>query len=128
MMVVFIAFAALCLKVHFETTMFEQGRADGKRKLKPNAVPTLFKHAEVPHHRKPPTLRGSPLSAAATAPWSRLPAEHSYSKPLTQAMELSQSSGEPGAVVPGHHEYSGTVQGDLGFITLTHMIQFIWSV
>lgn len=30
------------LKEHFEDSQFEQHRADGRRLLKPNAVPTIF--------------------------------------------------------------------------------------
>lgn len=30
------------MKVHFDECQFEQHRQDGIRKLKPNAVPTLF--------------------------------------------------------------------------------------
>nr|XP_039268683.1 THAP domain-containing protein 2-like [Styela clava] len=36
-------YSALC-QVHFEITQFELRRADGKKKLKLNAVPTIFDH------------------------------------------------------------------------------------
>ncbi|XP_069688662.1 uncharacterized protein [Periplaneta americana] len=36
-------------EAHFEESQFESHRADGLRKLKPNAVPTIFNH--VPPHR-----------------------------------------------------------------------------
>lgn len=29
-------------QVHFEESQFEQNRKDGKRKLKPNAIPTIY--------------------------------------------------------------------------------------
>ena len=35
--------------MHFEDSQFESHRADGLRKLKPNAIPTIFNHA--PHIR-----------------------------------------------------------------------------
>lgn len=38
--------------MHFEPTQFEQNRVDGWKKLKPNAVPTIF---DVPN---PPALIG----------------------------------------------------------------------
>jgi len=31
--------------VHFEESQFESHRADGLRKLKPNAIPTIFNRA-----------------------------------------------------------------------------------
>ncbi|XP_044743035.1 zinc finger protein 208-like [Chrysoperla carnea] len=37
----------LC-EVHFEDSQFEQNRADGWKKLKPNAIPCLFKNLVVP--------------------------------------------------------------------------------
>ncbi|XP_072144057.1 uncharacterized protein [Dermacentor andersoni] len=41
-------------KAHFEESAFEQNRADDWKKLKPNAVPTLFSFRAMPKHRKPP--------------------------------------------------------------------------
>ncbi|XP_018392406.1 PREDICTED: THAP domain-containing protein 4-like [Cyphomyrmex costatus] len=38
----------LC-EVHFEDSQFEAHRIDGWRKLKPNAVPTLFDVPNPPH-------------------------------------------------------------------------------
>lgn len=32
----------MTLQAHFEENSFEQNRADGWKKLKPNAVPTVF--------------------------------------------------------------------------------------
>jgi len=47
--------------VHFEESQFEQHRKDGFKKLKPNAVPTLFNFPNSPqtiaNKRKPPRLR-----------------------------------------------------------------------
>ncbi|XP_018364721.1 PREDICTED: THAP domain-containing protein 2-like [Trachymyrmex cornetzi] len=39
----------LC-EIHFESSQFEQNRQDGLRKLKPNAVPTLFDMYQI--HQK----------------------------------------------------------------------------
>jgi hypothetical protein len=43
--------ACLSSQVHFEERMFEQNRQDGIRKLKPNAVPTIFSPSQ---ETKPP--------------------------------------------------------------------------
>jgi hypothetical protein len=40
--------------VHFEGSQFEQHRKDGKKKLRPGAVPTLF---EVTNPPKPVTIK-----------------------------------------------------------------------
>lgn len=42
------------LQEHFEENQFEQNRADGRRKLKPNVTPTIFK---VPNPPKPRSRR-----------------------------------------------------------------------
>ncbi len=36
------------LQVHFDEEQFEKHRKDNKRKLKPNAVPTIFAHRPAP--------------------------------------------------------------------------------
>lgn len=41
-MIKLIHFFTSILQVHFEDSQFEANRADGWRKLKPNAIPTLF--------------------------------------------------------------------------------------
>lgn len=41
------------LQIHFESSQFEQNRQDGLRKLKSNAIPTLF---DVPN---PPKMIGN---------------------------------------------------------------------
>ncbi|KYQ49777.1 hypothetical protein ALC60_11125 [Trachymyrmex zeteki] len=41
-------------KVHFEDSQFEAHRIDGWRKLKPNAVPTLFDLPNPPPRINPP--------------------------------------------------------------------------
>ncbi|XP_077553405.1 uncharacterized protein LOC144168259 [Haemaphysalis longicornis] len=45
---------------HFEENNYEQHRADGWKKLKPNAVPTLFTFKPLPKQRKPPKERTVP--------------------------------------------------------------------
>ncbi|XP_064472593.1 uncharacterized protein LOC135387192 [Ornithodoros turicata] len=49
----------LC-EAHFDDSQFESRRADGWRKLKPNAVPTIFAHSVVRVTRKPPKSRLQP--------------------------------------------------------------------
>ncbi|CAH1394693.1 unnamed protein product [Nezara viridula] len=46
----------LC-EAHFTPEMFEQNRADGQRRLRWNAIPTIFSH--IPHNKswKPTTIR-----------------------------------------------------------------------
>ncbi|KAM7287684.1 uncharacterized protein ISCGN_031375 [Ixodes scapularis] len=53
--------ARLC-EDHFTSDAYEAHRADGKRKLKPNAVPSVFAHLKPRPHakRKPPRQRVSP--------------------------------------------------------------------
>ncbi|XP_023311340.1 THAP domain-containing protein 4-like [Anoplophora glabripennis] len=48
--------AYVCEK-HFTSDQFENNRADGKRPLRWNAVPTIFSHKTVPKQRKPPMIR-----------------------------------------------------------------------
>ncbi|KAH6921221.1 hypothetical protein HPB50_027790 [Hyalomma asiaticum] len=42
---------------HFEPSNYEQNRADGWKKLKPNAVPTLFTFRPLPKERRTPKER-----------------------------------------------------------------------
>nr|XP_054919016.1 uncharacterized protein LOC129380871 [Dermacentor andersoni] len=48
---------------HFEASSFEQNRADGWKKLKPNAVPTVFPFKELPKERRPPRERNAHVPA-----------------------------------------------------------------
>nr|XP_050038196.1 uncharacterized protein LOC126535352 isoform X1 [Dermacentor andersoni]XP_050042913.1 uncharacterized protein LOC126540168 isoform X1 [Dermacentor andersoni] len=50
---------------HFEEDSFEQNRADGWKKLKPNAVPTVFSFRPLPRHRKAPKDRTGPAVLSA---------------------------------------------------------------
>ncbi|XP_068210920.1 uncharacterized protein Dlip2 [Palaemon carinicauda] len=45
---------------HFEEDQIENRRIDGKRKLRWNAIPTLFSYRSLPKRRKPPVQRGLP--------------------------------------------------------------------
>ncbi|XP_049272395.1 peroxynitrite isomerase THAP4-like [Rhipicephalus sanguineus] len=44
-------------EAHFEDTSFEQRRQDGLKKLRPDAIPTLFCFRPLPKHRLPPKNR-----------------------------------------------------------------------
>ncbi|XP_047144792.1 peroxynitrite isomerase THAP4-like [Hydra vulgaris] len=46
----------LC-EVHFDADQWEKTRNDGSRKLKHNAIPTVFKHVRAKHKRKNPLER-----------------------------------------------------------------------
>lgn len=48
------------MPAHFEENNYEQHRADGWKKLKPNAVPALFPFKPLPKERKPPKERTVP--------------------------------------------------------------------
>ncbi|XP_075743870.1 uncharacterized protein LOC142802727 isoform X2 [Rhipicephalus microplus] len=52
-------------QAHFEENSFEQNRADGWKKLKPNAVPTVFSFRPLPHHRKAPKERSGTALVSA---------------------------------------------------------------
>jgi len=47
------------LQKHFTEDQFEGNRADGWRKLKQTAVPTIFSHKPERNVRKKPTVRAS---------------------------------------------------------------------
>ncbi|KAL3230874.1 hypothetical protein MRX96_003530 [Rhipicephalus microplus] len=55
---------SVIMSIHFLEESFEQHRADGWRKLKPNAVPTLFPRNKPARGRKSPKL----AAGAATTP------------------------------------------------------------
>uniref|UniRef100_A0A6M2CYT7 THAP-type domain-containing protein n=1 Tax=Rhipicephalus microplus TaxID=6941 RepID=A0A6M2CYT7_RHIMP len=58
------SYASSVCEIHFLEESFEQHRADGWRKLKPNAVPTLFPRNKPARGRKSPKL----AAGAATTP------------------------------------------------------------
>ncbi|KAJ8943233.1 hypothetical protein NQ314_009806 [Rhamnusium bicolor] len=49
-------YSVLC-EVHFEPDCWEINRVDGKRKLKVDAVPTIFSYSKIKSKRKPPAVR-----------------------------------------------------------------------
>nr|CAI5852610.1 unnamed protein product [Callosobruchus analis] len=49
-------YSCLC-EVHFSSEMWEKAREDGTRKLKANAVPTVFSFSQPKKPRKPPVKR-----------------------------------------------------------------------
>ncbi|XP_030835891.1 THAP domain-containing protein 2-like [Strongylocentrotus purpuratus] len=54
-------------KIHFDESQFENGRADGKKKLKWQAVPTIFCHRSVLKPRRPlKRLPCTPNAVSAT--------------------------------------------------------------
>lgn len=71
----------LC-ECHFEDDQFELHRADGKRKLKPNAVPSIFGDKRPKPKRKPPKVRRPP-TPPADDPSRRHAIDHQYSKPTS---------------------------------------------
>lgn len=52
--------ASCVCSAHFVESSFEQHRADGWKKLKPNAVPTVFPSKAPPKQRKPPKKKTTP--------------------------------------------------------------------
>lgn len=52
---------------HFDESSFEQRRADGWKKLKPNAVPTIFAYKPSARHRKTPKKMAVPTATGDTA-------------------------------------------------------------
>nr|CAI5838155.1 unnamed protein product [Callosobruchus analis] len=45
------------MKLHFFSEMWDKAREDGTRKLKANAVPTVFSFSQPKKSRKPPVKR-----------------------------------------------------------------------
>lgn len=58
---------------HFVESSFEQHRADGWRKLKPNAVPTVFPSKPSPKQRKPPKKKTKPSVSSMACQGEALP-------------------------------------------------------
>ncbi|XP_077485470.1 uncharacterized protein LOC144095680 [Amblyomma americanum] len=54
-------YSCICSGTHFEESCFEQNRADGWKKLKPNAVPMVLPFRVAPRKRKPPRDRTQPV-------------------------------------------------------------------
>ncbi|XP_040358556.1 uncharacterized protein LOC120843569 [Ixodes scapularis] len=93
--------AARVCAAHFEDSSFEQNRQDGLKKLRPDAVPTLFPYRAIPKHRKapkkraqgstaipsPPTLHGSTSDANRAA--SPMRACTVMATPLPEALDVT---------------------------------------
>uniref|UniRef100_UPI00358DE053 THAP domain-containing protein 2-like n=1 Tax=Myxine glutinosa TaxID=7769 RepID=UPI00358DE053 len=63
---------------HFDHHQFEHGRADGKRKLKITAAPTIISHRNSPRVRKSPKKRSSTCTAGNKACMAALLQDHNY--------------------------------------------------
>ncbi|XP_061786696.1 uncharacterized protein [Nerophis lumbriciformis] len=69
-------YSLLC-EDHFDETQYEQRRADGLKKLKPNAVPTLFAFTtKIVKPRR--LLKRNRVDASPPPPSKRIRMEHSY--------------------------------------------------
>ncbi|XP_033124860.1 serine racemase-like isoform X2 [Anneissia japonica] len=75
----------LC-EVHFENDQFERLRTD--RKLRRDAIPTLFSHRPVPKHRKPPKRRINNDEQKFRCPERSL-SDHTYWLPLSKQPAIS---------------------------------------
>ena len=77
---------SLPIQAHFEANQFEANRADGRKLLRPDAIPTIFCHLPPPRHRKPPCKRGpeeSPRTVSRLKSLKRIRMEHSYNAALS---------------------------------------------
>ncbi|XP_077522637.1 uncharacterized protein LOC144133421 [Amblyomma americanum] len=113
--------ASRICSAHFEETSFEQNRQDGLKKLRPDAVPTLFTYRAIPKYRKPPKKRScfrpatptqspvldptgnEPCGSAALEPVFASTAEQTQDSALSDSMS-SQDTVSPlqCAQVPGY--------------------------
>ncbi|XP_077496458.1 uncharacterized protein LOC144107342 [Amblyomma americanum] len=68
----------------------------GKKKLKPNAIPTIFSHRSAPKQRKPPAIRLPLPNKSACVPANNVtavvPAESSF--PAEEDVAIHNGSGE----------------------------------
>jgi hypothetical protein len=74
------AHSRLC-EVHFEESQFEPNRTDGWRKLKPNAIPTIFAVPNPPHlfqSKRRVLKRGSEEDDVISRKTRLINAEHNY--------------------------------------------------
>ncbi|XP_014672937.1 PREDICTED: THAP domain-containing protein 4-like [Priapulus caudatus] len=97
----------LC-ETHFEKSQFEQNRQDGRKKLKPNGIPTLFdvpnapKRLEVNRKRNAASLAKIETIEECERPMDTGPGfMHSYTKP---PMELLKSADVEDAVACESHD------------------------
>ncbi|XP_075526198.1 uncharacterized protein LOC142557869 [Dermacentor variabilis] len=87
----------LC-ELHFDTDQIEQLilQKYGKKKLKPNAIPTIFSHRSAPKQRKPPAIRLPLPNKSACVPANNVtavvPAKSSF--PSEEDVSIYNDSGE----------------------------------
>ena len=74
----------LILKAHFEHDQYEKVRADGKRKLKCSAIPTVFAHRPAKLKRKLPRYKQA-SEAFETPPQKVQHLDHTYSHSTAMA-------------------------------------------
>ncbi|KAH7940663.1 hypothetical protein HPB49_003365 [Dermacentor silvarum] len=88
------AAASRVCAAHFEDASFEENRLDGFKKLRPDAVPTLFPYRAAPKHRKSPKKRTCALT----------PANSSKTKRVCTSGDVPQQPLHPGDVkIPDHN-------------------------
>lgn len=76
--------------MHFDDLQFEK-RQDGWKKLRPNAIPTLFAHSAPVRVRKPPFKRSPEVSPSKRVAEKRVRMEHSYFSKSAMLLPLSTS-------------------------------------
>lgn len=77
--------------MHFDDHQFELLRQDGWKKLRPNAIPTIFAHSAPVRVRKPPVKRNPQVSPSKQVPQKRVRIEHSYFSNSAMVLPLSTS-------------------------------------
>jgi hypothetical protein len=87
------------IQAHFDESQFEKHRQDGWKKLRPDAVPTIFTHIQPVRTRKPPLKRSPDVSPTKTIT-KRLRVEHNYNR------ELLASSSPAVTAAPNAEEFS----------------------
>lgn len=98
---------ALCMlntfQKHFDDKQFESHRLDGWRKLRPDAVPTIFPHLAPARFRKPPAKRSPQVSPSKVACMKRLRIEHPYSTTSFKSTTSSVIESSVTQQVAGEH-------------------------
>ncbi|KAH7960653.1 hypothetical protein HPB49_022063 [Dermacentor silvarum] len=90
---------------HFEDSSFEQKRQDGLKKLRTDAVPTVFAFRAAPKHRKPPKKRSCPVQPSCDATPATSPEPH---QPLdSDSTKVDDSAPVPTLVVEEESCHAG---------------------
>ncbi|KAH7932843.1 hypothetical protein HPB49_003350 [Dermacentor silvarum] len=90
---------------HFEDSSFEQKRQDGLKKLRPDAVPTVFALRAAPKHRKPPKKRSCPVQPSCDTTPATSPEPH---QPLdSDSTKMDDSAPVPTLVVEEESCHAG---------------------